>query len=84
MSSQKEENSIQEKIEQQYKNLSVKLSQLDGENYTTLKLVIEHLTRVAKEEEFNMMGPKNLGTVFGPTLMRAPDDKVPFQRIDFL
>ncbi|CAG5098357.1 Oidioi.mRNA.OKI2018_I69.XSR.g15596.t1.cds [Oikopleura dioica] len=77
MSSKKEENSIQEKIEQQYKNLSVKLSQLDGENYTTLKLVIEHLTRVAKEEKFNLMGPENLGTVFGPTLMRAPDDKGP-------
>lgn len=68
---------IQEEIESQYAQLSEKLKQLDGVNYNTLKLVIQHLKRVAKEDEHNMMGPKNLGTVFGPTLMRAPDDKGP-------
>ena len=67
---------IQEEIEAQYAKLCDKLKQLETVNYTTLKLVIQHLTRVAKNEEHNMMGPKNLGTVFGPTLMRAPDDKV--------
>ena len=69
---------IQDEIEAQYKKLAEKLKQLEIENYATLKLVIFHLKRVAKNEEFNMMGPKNLGTVFGPTLMRAPDDKVHF------
>jgi len=68
---------IQEEIEAQYAKLCEKLIQLETVNYTTLKLVIQHLTRVAKNEEHNMMGPKNLGTVFGPTLMRAPDDKGP-------
>lgn len=64
-------------LELKYREVAAKLAELPTENFNTLKLIIEHLGRVAHEEEFNMMGPKNLGTVFGPTLMRAPDDKGP-------
>lgn len=52
------------------------LRRLPAANYATLKLIISHLGRVADHAQYNMMGPKNLGTVFGPTLMRAGEDKV--------
>ena len=58
------------------KQISIKLTELPTENYNTLKLIIQHLKRVADNQAFNMMGPANLGTVFGPTLMRAGEDKV--------
>ena len=53
-----------------------KLKELPVENYNTLQLIIQHLRRVADNVEYNKMGPANLGTVFGPTLMRAGEDKV--------
>ena len=53
-----------------------RLHELPEENYTPLRLIIGHLRRVADNSDVNMMGPKNLGTVFGPTLMRAGEDKV--------
>jgi len=59
------------------KQISIKLTELPTENYNTLKLIIQHLKRVADNQAFNMMGPANLGTVFGPTLMRAGEDKGP-------
>ena len=58
------------------KQIAEKLKDLPQENYNTLKLIIQHLKRVADNHKFNMMGPQNLGTVFGPTLMRAGEDKV--------
>jgi len=54
-----------------------KLKELPVENYNTLQLIIQHLRRVADNVEYNKMGPANLGTVFGPTLMRAGEDKGP-------
>jgi hypothetical protein len=54
-----------------------KLKELPVDNYNTLQLIIQHLRRVADNVEYNKMGPANLGTVFGPTLMRAGEDKGP-------
>uniref|UniRef100_A0A3B3D3Y7 Chimerin 1 n=1 Tax=Oryzias melastigma TaxID=30732 RepID=A0A3B3D3Y7_ORYME len=39
----------------------------------TLKYLMAHLKRVTQNEKFNLMSAENLGIVFGPTLMRAPD-----------
>ena len=63
-------------LERKAVELSQILRRLPAANYATLKLIISHLGRVADHAQFNMMGPKNLGTVFGPTLMRAGEDKV--------
>ena len=69
------ENNAKE-VQRQIVNVGVKLHELPIENYNTLKLIIQHLGRIADHSYSNMMGPKNLGTVFGPTLMRAGEDKV--------
>ena len=63
-------------IERKIHELGVRLRDLPSANYNTLRLIIQHLGRVADQSQANMMGPKNLGTVFGPTLMRAGEDKV--------
>ena len=68
------------------RQIGEKLHELPDENYATLMLIISHLRRVADQSATNMMGPKNLGTVFGPTLMRAGEDKVrcyTFCEVDF-
>uniref|UniRef100_H2MT18 Chimerin 1 n=2 Tax=Oryzias latipes TaxID=8090 RepID=H2MT18_ORYLA len=39
----------------------------------TLKYLMAHLRRVTQNEKFNLMSAENLGIVFGPTLMRAPN-----------
>lgn len=32
-----------------------------------------HIFRVTQNEKFNLMNVENLGIIFGPTLMRAPN-----------
>ncbi|MFT7799553.1 N-chimaerin [Arapaima gigas] len=39
----------------------------------TLRYLMAHLKRVTQHEKDNLMNAENLGIVFGPTLMRAPD-----------
>ncbi|KAJ8282420.1 hypothetical protein COCON_G00049390 [Conger conger] len=39
----------------------------------TLRYLMAHLKRVTQNEKDNLMNAENLGIVFGPTLMRAPD-----------
>uniref|UniRef100_A0AAY5K550 Chimaerin n=1 Tax=Esox lucius TaxID=8010 RepID=A0AAY5K550_ESOLU len=39
----------------------------------TLRYLMAHLKRVIQNEKDNLMNAENLGIVFGPTLMRAPD-----------
>ncbi|KAJ8004283.1 hypothetical protein DPEC_G00157200 [Dallia pectoralis] len=39
----------------------------------TLRYLMAHLKRVIHNEKDNLMNAENLGIVFGPTLMRAPD-----------
>ncbi|KAI8605138.1 hypothetical protein EDD21DRAFT_411395 [Dissophora ornata] len=49
------------------------LDRMPYAHYETLKVLLEHLNRVTKLESVNLMTPKNLSVVFGPTLMRNPD-----------
>ncbi|KAF9433194.1 hypothetical protein BGZ76_009766, partial [Entomortierella beljakovae] len=54
------------------------LDRMPFAHYATLKKLLEHLNRVTDNEHINLMTPKNLSVVFGPTLMRNPD---PIQEI---
>ncbi|CAG8549725.1 4232_t:CDS:10 [Paraglomus occultum] len=45
---------------------------LPDPNYSTLKYLMGHLNKIVANEESNKMGVKNLGIVFGPTLMGSP------------
>jgi len=53
--------------------LSKALLELPPSHYETLKFLLGHLYRVAKQKSKNMMTEENLAIVFGPTLMRAPE-----------
>ncbi|CAM9673774.1 unnamed protein product [Lampetra fluviatilis] len=46
------------------------LKQLPSPHYNTLSYIIQHLHRVTDREEENKMSFRNLGIVFGPTLLR--------------
>ncbi|KAF9792592.1 hypothetical protein BJ322DRAFT_995743 [Thelephora terrestris] len=47
------------------------VSRLPPEHLYTAKLLMMHLHRVSKQSEVNLMTARNLGVVFGPTLMRS-------------
>ncbi|XP_008397233.1 N-chimaerin [Poecilia reticulata] len=49
------------------------LALLPPSHKETLKYLMAHLKRVTQNEKFNLMSAENLGIVFGPTLMRAPN-----------
>uniref|UniRef100_A0A8C1DTH1 Chimerin 1 n=1 Tax=Cyprinus carpio carpio TaxID=630221 RepID=A0A8C1DTH1_CYPCA len=49
------------------------LKQLPPAHCETLRYLMAHLKRVTQNEKDNLMNAENLGIVFGPTLMRAPD-----------
>nr|XP_045010250.1 GEM-interacting protein isoform X2 [Jaculus jaculus] len=55
-------------------SLKTLLVQLPDSNYSTLRHLVAHLFRVAARFEENKMSANNLGIVFGPTLLRPPDD----------
>ncbi|GJJ74218.1 hypothetical protein EMPS_06576 [Entomortierella parvispora] len=55
---------------QTFRNLIDRISMA---HYRTLKVLMEHLNRVTERAAVNLMTPKNLSVVFGPTLMRNPD-----------
>ncbi|KAK1172980.1 beta-chimaerin-like [Acipenser oxyrinchus oxyrinchus] len=42
-------------------------------HYETLRYLVTHLKKVTMYEKDNFMNSENLGIVFGPTLMRPPD-----------
>lgn len=44
------------------------------ENFNTLKYLMEHLNRVQIRNKENLMTSKNLAVIFGPTLLRDPDE----------
>nr|ACF05002.1 beta chimaerin isoform B2-CHNdel ex6p-12pB [Homo sapiens] len=46
----------------------------DGKHYETLRYLMIHLKKVTMNEKDNFMNAENLGIVFGPTLMRPPED----------
>ena len=51
------------------------LGDLPHAHYATLKFLISHLKIVTSYAKDNMMTSENLSIVFGPTLMRLPEEK---------
>ncbi|KAL1923054.1 uncharacterized protein VTP21DRAFT_9430 [Calcarisporiella thermophila] len=49
------------------------IDQLPIGNYSTLRYLVLHLDRVKNHMDINLMNPKNLAVVFGPTLLRDTD-----------
>jgi len=49
------------------------ISKLPAEHHATLRALMLHLHKVCNHSEVNLMNARNLGVVFGPTLMRARD-----------
>lgn len=49
------------------------VKRLPSEHYHTLRLLVLHLHRVLEHSDKNLMNARNLGVVFGPTLMRSSD-----------
>ncbi|KAI0305649.1 Rho GTPase activation protein [Multifurca ochricompacta] len=47
------------------------VKQLPTEHYYTLRMLMFHLHRIQDHHEQNLMTARNLGVVFGPTLMRS-------------
>ncbi|KAF8514203.1 signal transducer [Hysterangium stoloniferum] len=54
-------------------SLSSLVYQLPSEHFHTLRFLMLHLYRVQLRAKDNLMTARNLGVVFGPTLMRASD-----------
>ncbi|OJT10269.1 hypothetical protein TRAPUB_13223 [Trametes pubescens] len=52
--------------------------ELPREHYYTLRALMLHLNRVCERSEQNLMHARNLGVVFGPTLMRSRDPGAEF------
>nr|XP_017502777.1 beta-chimaerin isoform X3 [Manis javanica] len=50
------------------------LMMLPPAHYETLRYLMIHLKKVTMNEKDNFMNAENLGIVFGPTLMRSPED----------
>ncbi|XP_046847399.1 beta-chimaerin-like [Xenia sp. Carnegie-2017] len=50
------------------------LGELPHAHYALLKFLISHLTMVTTFSKNNMMNSENLSIVFGPTLMRCPEN----------
>ncbi|THU95345.1 RhoGAP-domain-containing protein [Dendrothele bispora CBS 962.96] len=51
---------------------------LPVEHYCTLRLLMLHLHRIMERSEINLMNARNLGVVFGPTLMRSSNPGAEF------
>ena len=49
------------------------IMELPWPNRAMLRLLLEHLAKIAANASENMMHPSNLGVVFGPTLLRRPN-----------
>lgn len=60
------------------KSLLELVNQLPDEHYYTLRHLMLHLHRVRECCEKNLMTARNLGVVFGPTLMRSRDPGAEF------
>ncbi|XP_078520167.1 beta-chimaerin isoform X1 [Lissotriton helveticus] len=50
------------------------LTLLPPAHFETLRYLMIHLKKVTQHEKENLMSPENLGIVFGPTLMRPPEE----------
>ncbi|CAG7850642.1 SubName: Full=Uncharacterized protein {ECO:0000313/EMBL:CCA68331.1} [Serendipita indica DSM 11827] len=58
--------------------LQAVLEQLPNEHFHTLRLLMLHLHGVMEYSHINLMSARNLGVVFGPTLMRSADSSKEF------
>jgi hypothetical protein len=54
------------------------VDKLPNEHYFTLRMLMLHLHRVRERSEKNLMNGRNLGVVFGPTLLRSRDPGAEF------
>lgn len=54
------------------------VQQLPSEHYCTLRSLMIHLHHIHERNERNLMNARNLGVVFGPTLIRSPDPGAEF------
>uniref|UniRef100_A0A3B3WW41 Chimerin 1 n=1 Tax=Poecilia mexicana TaxID=48701 RepID=A0A3B3WW41_9TELE len=59
--------------EKRLESLHEALKLLPPAHIETLRYLMAHLKRVTDYEKENLMSSENLGIVFGPTLMRAPE-----------
>ncbi|KAI9092695.1 Rho GTPase activation protein [Phlyctochytrium arcticum] len=55
-------------------NVKTLIQSLPRPNYDTLEFLMRHLSRVSARSDVNKMEPSNLAIVFGPTLVRMPDE----------
>ena len=51
------------------------LARLPGPHYETLKYLTIHLNKVAASSKVNLMHSRNLAVVFGPNLLRSPNER---------
>jgi len=54
------------------------VGKLPKDHYNTARMLMLHLHRVSQHNEVNLMTARNLGVVFGPTLMRSQDASAEF------
>jgi hypothetical protein len=50
------------------------LKKLPPHSYETLKILIQHLNRVSHNCDVNLMEPRNIAIVFGPSIVRSATD----------
>lgn len=60
--------------EKRLENLRNLLNELPPHSYETLKHLIQHLHRVSKNSLVNLMEPRNLAIVFGPSVVRSANE----------
>lgn len=61
------------KVEEKLEAMKEAVKSLPPAHYQSLKYLMSHLQRVSEHQKKNLMSPKNLSTVFSPTVMRTPD-----------
>ncbi|KAG0413374.1 hypothetical protein HPB47_009480, partial [Ixodes persulcatus] len=61
------------KVEEKLDAMKEAVKSLPPAHYQSLKYLMSHLQRVSEHQKKNLMSPKNLSTVFSPTVMRTPD-----------
>lgn len=50
------------------------LESMPRHSHETMKHLFRHLSRVSKNCDINLMDPKNLAIIFGPSIIRTPND----------
>ncbi|EFP75423.2 uncharacterized protein PGTG_00754 [Puccinia graminis f. sp. tritici CRL 75-36-700-3] len=57
--------------------------QLPAVHFETLKVLMNHLSKIEKQSEHNKMTSQNLGVIFGPTLLRSSNPHRQFSDMPF-